>query len=161
MFCRGRLFIYACACGRPFVSGRPLPLPNLGFSLVGFTAFHSLVSQGLRHCGTFRCAAISCDLGFAPPLYAPIYLTLSFPLAQTLRASQPVRAWTFLWLMPAIVWVGNYLILVGSWPSWYNAFSNWPIRRWSSRLFWLTFKVSLAAKPANLSLRTASSISSS
>jgi len=30
------------------------PLPNLGFSLVGFTAFHFIISNKLRHCGTFR-----------------------------------------------------------------------------------------------------------
>ena len=29
-------------------------LPNLDFSLVGFTAFHLYVSIKLRHCGTFR-----------------------------------------------------------------------------------------------------------
>ena len=36
-------------------------------------------------------------LGFFPPLRTPTYLALSFPLAQSLRASQLVRAWTFLY----------------------------------------------------------------
>ena len=33
-------------------------LPNLDFSLVGFTAFHLYVSIKLRHCGTFRSSTI-------------------------------------------------------------------------------------------------------
>lgn len=73
------------------------PYLNLGFSLVGFTAFHSNVSVGLRHCGTFMTFTISEDLGVHPPLDAPIYLDLFFHLAQTLLASQLVRAWTFLY----------------------------------------------------------------
>ena len=36
-------------------------------------------------------------LGFFPPLRTPTYLALFFPLAQSLRASQLVRAWTFLY----------------------------------------------------------------
>ncbi len=36
-------------------------------------------------------------LGILPPLRTPTYLALSFPLAQSLRASQLVRAWTFLY----------------------------------------------------------------
>ena len=36
-------------------------------------------------------------LGFIPPLRTPTYLALFFPLAQSLRASQLVRAWTFLY----------------------------------------------------------------
>ena len=36
-------------------------------------------------------------LGFLPPLRTPTYLALFFPLAQSLRASQLVRAWTFLY----------------------------------------------------------------
>ena len=36
-------------------------------------------------------------LGILPPLRTPTYLALFFPLAQSLRASQLVRAWTFLY----------------------------------------------------------------
>ena len=36
-------------------------------------------------------------LGILPPLRTPTYLALSFPLAQSLRTSQSVRAWTFLY----------------------------------------------------------------
>ena len=36
-------------------------------------------------------------LGILPPLRTPTYLALLFPLAQSLRASQLVRAWTFLY----------------------------------------------------------------
>lgn len=53
------IIIYLCnACSRRFVSRLELPLPNLGFSLVGFTAFHFIVSNKLRHCGTFRSLTI-------------------------------------------------------------------------------------------------------
>lgn len=79
-----------------FISSNRLPLPNLGFSLVGFTAFHFIVSNKLRHCGTFKIWTMFCNLGFYLPLYAPIYLTLFVPLAQSLPSSQMVRAWTFL-----------------------------------------------------------------
>ena len=36
-------------------------------------------------------------LGILPPLRTPTYLALFFSLAQSLRASQLVRAWTFLY----------------------------------------------------------------
>ena len=45
-------------------------------------------------------------LGLTPPLRTPAYLTLLFPLAQSLQASQPVRAWTFLYLAAAIIQIG-------------------------------------------------------
>ena len=52
-------------------------------------------------------------LGILPPLRTPTYLALFFPLAQSLRASQLVRAWTFLWHKPAIIRIECYLILYG------------------------------------------------
>ena len=96
MFCQGRLFIYALHDddgSLPFIN---FPYQIWVSRLWGLPRSILEFPTRLRHCGTLRRAAISCDLGLAPPLYAPIYLTLSFPLAQSLRASQPVRAWTFL-----------------------------------------------------------------
>ena len=74
-----------------------LPYQILGFSLVGFTAFHFIISNKLRHCGTFRVLTMVTFRLRVPPLCTPTYLALSFPLAQSLRASQLVRAWTFLY----------------------------------------------------------------
>ncbi len=65
MFCRGQLFIYAIyACLKQFISRFLLPLPNLGFSLVGFTAFHFMISHELRHCGTFKGLTMSLKFRF-------------------------------------------------------------------------------------------------
>ena len=49
-------------------------------------------------------------LGLTPPLCTPAYLTLFFPLAQSLQTSQPVRAWTFLYLAAAIIQIGCFFI---------------------------------------------------
>ena len=50
-----------------FNSALGVPLPNLGFSLVGFTRSTSLVSDRHRHCGTFKGThTISYDLGIFP-----------------------------------------------------------------------------------------------
>ena len=74
-----------------------LPYQILGFSLVGFTAFHFIISNKLRHCGTFRVLTMVSFRLRIPPLRTPTYLALFFSLAQSLRASQLVRAWTFLY----------------------------------------------------------------
>ena len=52
-------------------------------------------------------------LGLTPPSCTPACLTLFFPLAQSLQASQLVRAWTFLYLAAAIIQIGCYLIVLG------------------------------------------------
>ena len=52
-------------------------------------------------------------LGLTPPSRTPACLTLSFPLAQSLQASQLVRAWTFLYLAAAIIQTGCYFIVLG------------------------------------------------
>ena len=74
----------------------PVPLPNLGFSLAGFTRSTFQVSLKARLCGTFK--AVSRGLLFRLPdsrtfENAPALL---IGLAQTLQSSQTVRAWTFL-----------------------------------------------------------------
>jgi len=38
----------------PFISGLEVPLPNLGFSLAGFTRSIAPVSRRARLCGTFK-----------------------------------------------------------------------------------------------------------
>ena len=52
-------------------------------------------------------------LGLTPPSRTPACLTLFFPLAQSLQASQLVRAWTFLYLAAAIIQTGCYFIVLG------------------------------------------------
>ena len=118
MFCRGRQLISDCSEARRFVSRFAFPLPNLGFSLAGFASFHpalasrlvSVAPWGLLSQGDIR-----------PPLRAPAYLGLSLRLAQTLRPSQAVRAWTFLCPEAAAAWAGGTYFLfsrvVGSYPS--------------------------------------------
>ncbi len=52
-------------------------------------------------------------LGLTLPSRTPACLALFFPLAQSLQASQPVRAWTFLYYKAAIIQIGCYLIVEG------------------------------------------------
>ena len=75
----------------------PCPDQNLGCQLEGFTAFHSLcfqrdfvtvaLSELLKHIR--KLSLFTCRNDFSS-------LGLWFRLAQTLQASQPVLAWTFL-----------------------------------------------------------------
>ena len=52
-------------------------------------------------------------LGDNSPSRTPACLTLFLPLAQTLQASQPVRAWTFLYDVAAIIQIECSIILFG------------------------------------------------
>ena len=47
MFCIGQSFICTLCPVNHFISLSQVPLPNLGFSLMGFITFHSAVSAGL------------------------------------------------------------------------------------------------------------------
>ena len=76
-----------------------LPYQNLGFSLVGFTMFHFLRFQILHHYSTFiTTLIISKDLDYFIAV-SICYLWLFFPIARTLKASQLLRAWTFLYII--------------------------------------------------------------
>lgn len=80
--------------GRPRLQfALPLPLPNLGFSPAGFTSFHPGLAAGLVSVAPW---GFPSQGEVPPPLRAPAHPGLSLPLAQSLRASQPARAWTFL-----------------------------------------------------------------
>ena len=92
--------IYLCMTQpeRGFISPFPVPLPNLGFSLAGFIAFHS---------ARFHADFVTVTPWGLPP-WADAFRVrfrrhpegcpvLFFRPAQTLRSSQTVRAWTFLW----------------------------------------------------------------
>lgn len=80
---------------------RKLPYQNLGFSLVGFTSFHP---PRFRE-GSVTVALLQVfmpyphgDLGIFPAVSKRTCCPgLFFRQARTLRASQPVRAWTFLY----------------------------------------------------------------
>ena len=52
-------------------------------------------------------------LGLTPPLRTPTYPALFIGLAQSLQASQPVRAWTFLYYVAAIIQIECSIILFG------------------------------------------------
>ena len=72
-----------------------IPLPNLGFSLAGFTRSIFPVSRKARLCGTFK--GVRHSFHHRPsPAVSLRCLDLSFHPAQTLHPSQNVRAWTFL-----------------------------------------------------------------
>ncbi len=72
-----------------------VPLPNLGFSLAGFTRSIFPVSRKARLCGTFK--GVRHSFHHRPsPAVSLRCLDLSFHPAQTLHPSQNVRAWTFL-----------------------------------------------------------------
>lgn len=72
-----------------------VPLPNLGFSLAGFTRSIFPVSRKARFCGTFK--GVRHSFHHRPsPAVSLRCLDLSFHPAQTLHSSQNVRAWTFL-----------------------------------------------------------------
>ena len=72
-----------------------VPLPNLGFSLAGFTRSIFPVSRKARLCGTFK--GVRHSFRHRPsPAVSLRCLDLSFHPAQTLHPSQNVRAWTFL-----------------------------------------------------------------
>ncbi len=60
------IYLYLSISGHPFDSFWPTPLPNLGFSLVGFTRSTSDVSIRTRLCGTFKLASlVSLRIGVA------------------------------------------------------------------------------------------------
>jgi hypothetical protein len=94
MLCRGRQFISAEAGSLSFDLPWALPLPNLGFSLVGFAALHLAVAGKLVSVAPWGFLSTR---DIRPPLRAPAYLGLFLPLAQSLHPSQDVRAWTFLY----------------------------------------------------------------
>ena len=83
----------SCLC---LHSHRQAPLPNLGFSLAGFTRSIPTVSDQARLCGTFTASNHSNTLGINAAVRRSACLDLSFHPAQTLQSSQIVRAWTFL-----------------------------------------------------------------
>ena len=87
----------------PFISELELPLPNLGFSLAGFTSFHLGVAAKLVSVAPWGFLSTR---DIPPPLRTPPYLGLSLPLAQSLPPSQAVRAWTFLYLTAAAIRAG-------------------------------------------------------
>ena len=96
-----------------YLSPLLLPLPNLGFLLEGFTAFHLDVAIKLVSVAPW---GIRSTRDLHPPLWTPPYPGLFFPLAQTLPSSQMVQVWTFLYPKAAAIWAGYLFDLRGVFP---------------------------------------------
>ena len=100
----------------PFVSFVRAPLPNLGFSLAGFTTFHSFVSKSIVTAARYGINHIK-DLDYLPPL-AIATLGYFFPKHEhynhhrlcehlSLYEKQPCLDWARLLSMAGSIWWGR------------------------------------------------------
>ena len=75
-----------------------VPLPNLSFSLVGFTSFHSIYFYIVRHCGTFIVYNHEFLFRLKNSRQSKTALGYFFPKHKHYYHLRIVRAWTFLYI---------------------------------------------------------------
>ncbi len=74
------------------------PYQNLGFSLVGFTAFHTTCFQVVSSLWHFMTNTTITEVLGCLVAVRFLYYRLFFPCTRALQSSQIVRAWTFLYI---------------------------------------------------------------
>ena len=74
------------------------PYQNLGFSLVGFTAFHTTCFQVVSSLWHFMTNTTITEVLGCLVAVRFLYYRLFFPCTRALQSSQIVRAWTFLYM---------------------------------------------------------------
>ncbi len=66
MFCTGQSFICTMCPANHFISLLQVPLPNLGFSLMGFITFHFHISVKLVSLTLLQALSVDLSLGSTP-----------------------------------------------------------------------------------------------